>query len=161
MLQQRITNPRPDVRPPWSPVAVSLLSLLLPAGGAILTVRNLQLMRQLDPPLTRRLSIAIIVAFALGLSALILLGHPSHGGVPQVDSTSLSILAWGTGLSSYIVQYRPFRSWRGAHARQRVGNWLVALGFAVLYQIVAVVLATPLVVAALLIGASAGIVIRP
>jgi hypothetical protein len=158
--QQRITNADREMRPPWSPVAISIISFLFPAGGAVLTIQNLRRLRQLDAPTARQMTYAIVGIFALGFGLLLLLaggGTKGKLGVNSIDPNAATALSIGIAAASYVVQRLPFRSWRTSNAQTRTSPWLGALGMAVLYEIVVAFCAVPVLVAGLLVN-SAGLV---
>lgn len=141
MLPKRSTVIMRGDRAPWTALGVGLITLLLPAGGALLTIQNLRYLGQIDPREARRLTLAAIAIFAVGLSVLLLFATPTKNGVPQVDSNSALVLSLGTALASYAVQRAPFQKWRIANTGVRTSWWLMGLGIAVLYQVFVVLVA--------------------
>ena len=133
-----------ETSPPWSPLSVSLIALLLPPGGAVLTIQNLQRLRAVDAPLARQLTIALIGVYVLGIMALVLVSPRSSRGVPTPDSDVTTVLYGGVALASYIVQRQPFQSWRTAHLRTRTSSWIGALGIAFIYTLVTLAAFLPL-----------------
>jgi hypothetical protein len=149
---QPITDADPDVRPPWSPLSVSLITLLLPAGGAILTIRNLYRMQQMDGATAKRLTVVAYVIFAIGLTALLLSAKKASGGLLQPDTDASTVLSCGVALASYVVQRLPFRLWKLTHERTRTSPWLGAAGRAALYTLITFAAVLPLCIAGLLLG---------
>ena len=133
-----------ESRPPWSPLSVTVISLILPTGGAILTVLNLQRLRQIDRRDARRMTIALVALFALALTSLILLAGFGSDGRPRIDPTAVEVLSLGVAFASYAVQRRPFRAWRLSNLRARTSPWLAALGVAAVYHLVTVAAWLPL-----------------
>ncbi|MGH2441549.1 MAG: hypothetical protein ACRDFX_00075 [Chloroflexota bacterium] len=150
MTTQRITNLKPDDRPPWTPLGVSLIALLFPAGGAILAVRNLQRLRHIDAATSRHLVIAIVALFAIGFSVLLSVGQRTGTSVPQINSTSALVLSIGVAVASYVVQQKPYQAWRARNSGTRTSAWIGALGRAVVYELIAAIIAVPILVAATL-----------
>lgn len=132
---------------PWSPLTISLLALVFPAGAAVLTIRNLQRLLDLDPKDVRKLTIAVIAVFSIGLATLFLAAHKDSKGIPNLDPNAQTVLSAGVAIVSYAVQRTPFRNWRARHSTTRANSWLAAIGVALLYQVVAVGLAVPLFLA--------------
>ncbi|MGI8967982.1 MAG: hypothetical protein ACR2GA_02610 [Chloroflexota bacterium] len=117
---------------------MTFISFIFPAGGAILTLRNLQRLRQVDDSTARSLVWAAVGIFALGLTILLLLAPRDSSGLPQVDANAEVVIAAGTAVASYVVQRNPFRQWRTANARTRTSPWLHGFGLAVIYEILTV-----------------------
>src|SRR5947209_13790773 len=99
---------------PWSPLSVSFITLLLPAGGAILTIRNLQRLQTIDSHQARELIIASIGVFAVGIVILLRL-EPAGSQGQGVNGDATGVLGCGMAFVSYGVQRTAFRSWSQAH----------------------------------------------
>lgn len=125
-----------ETRPPWSPLSVTLITFLLPAGGAILTVWNLHRLSEFDRRYATRLTMSVIVLFVIGISALYLTATPVSQGMPTLNATGLGVLSFGVAFASYIVQRAAFQKWRTAHQRDRTSSWLPAAGLALAYTII-------------------------
>jgi len=150
-VQRRLSNYlEGELRPPWSPLGVAGITLLLPPGGAILTVLNLRRLNELDAALTRQLIAAVIAVFALGSATLLVLTMPRPGTVGAADSSASSILSVGIALASYLAQRSSFLRWRVSHTRARTSSLLSAVGVALVSTLVWIVIAVPLY--ALIIG---------
>lgn len=159
MSQQRTIQSAPEGRPPWSPLTVSAMAILFAGGGAILTIRNLERLGQIDRTSSRNLTYAAVGIFAVGLTILLVLAERSVHGTHPVDYTAIGVLSVGVAIVSYIVQWAPFRAWRASHSRQRAASWWVAIGTAFLYQLVVTVAATPIWFVAIASGAVSTIVL--
>jgi hypothetical protein len=133
-----------SAQPPWSPLSVSVISLLLPAGGAIVTVRNLQRLGQLDASHTRKLTIAVAAVFALGYAGLAAVSVPRANGTVQTDAGVSYIMGIGTAVASYVVQSSSYRAWRVAHPTIRTDSVVRGIGVAVIYYLVTLVAAAVL-----------------
>ncbi len=158
MSQQRITNPVPANRAPWSPISVCLSALLFPAfpaGAAILTIRNLERLGQLERPIARQLIVVTVAVFALGFGLLVAFSHKSSAGVPTVDPGVAYILSIGVCIASYLVQRLPFRAWRAANSRTRPSSWLAAIGMSAVYELIVLLITIPILTLALLVGGTA------
>jgi hypothetical protein len=142
--QPRQDQEAKEMPPPWSPLSVSLIALLLSPGGAVLTIVNLQRLRVVDASVARQLTIALIGVYVLGITVLFLVSPRGPRGVPSPDSDVTTVLNGGVALASYIVQRQPFHSWRMAHLRTRTSSWIGALGIAFLYWLVTLVALLPL-----------------
>ncbi|GAC1443017.1 MAG: hypothetical protein NVSMB52_00880 [Chloroflexota bacterium] len=148
MSSQRITSLKSDDRPPWSPLSVSLITFLLPAGGAILTVRNLHRLKQINEADSRRLMAAVTGVCILGY--VLMFSFVPHGTkfLQQPDSNAAAFLSCGIALASYAVQRLPFRSWRSENLRARTSAWLPGIGLAAMYQFAALVITVLIVLIA-------------
>ncbi|HLJ65916.1 MAG TPA: hypothetical protein VKX16_00980 [Chloroflexota bacterium] len=153
MSWQRSTNVAAPDRAPWTPLSVALIAFILPAGGAILTIRNLERLRQFDARVARQLSIAVVVLFAVGLTVLISSAPRTTSGMLQPDATATSILQFGVAAGSYLVQRAPFRAWRLANQRNRTSPWIGGAGLAALYTLLTIVGVLPLYLVAQILGA--------
>ena len=138
---------------PWSPMMVSLIALFLPAGGAVLTVLNLQRLKEIDTATARLLAGVAVAVFIVGLASLFAGARRGASGGPQIDSTAATLLSFGVAVASYGVQRLPFRHWRVANTSSRTSSWLSGIGIAAVYQVVVVALAVPLVLIATAMGA--------
>src|SRR5947209_17156325 len=127
---------------PWSPLSVSFITLLLPAGGAILTIRNLQRLQTIDSEKARELIIASVWVFAVGIVILLLLA-PSGTSGPSTSGDTTAVLGGGMAVVSYLVQRTAFRTWRLEHRTTRTSSWLAAAGTAALFTVVTLVAAVP------------------
>jgi hypothetical protein len=144
---------RKDAAVPWSPLGVSFITLFLPAGGAVLTIRNLERLNQVDATAARKLIAASVVVVALGYAALIFTaGHHNSAGVPQPDQNALGFLCAGLAFGSYLAQRVPFRTWRVRNADLRSGPWLPAIWIALLYQLAVIVCVFVLLLVGLAFG---------
>ena len=159
--QQRTDQQDKETPPPWSPLSVSLIALLLPPGGAVLTILNLQRLRAVDASLARQLTVALIGVYILGITALFLVSPKGPRGVPSPDSDVTTVLYGGVALASYIVQRQPFQSWRTAHLRTRTGPWVGALGIAFMYTLLTLVAFVPLYLLLSAVALPAGGTVRP
>ncbi|MGH2447971.1 MAG: hypothetical protein ACRDFS_05145 [Chloroflexota bacterium] len=119
---------------PWSLLSITLISFLLPAGGAILTVHNLQRLRQIDQRRVRVLSTAIVVIFAAGLATLMLVTPIGKDGLPHLDPLVQMVLAAGIPLACYLAQRQPYIAWRVGHPNQRPNPWFRAFLSAIWYE---------------------------
>ena len=116
---------------------MALIALLLPPGGAALTVRNLQRLGDIDETSARWLTVAVTAVFALGYAALIVITvGQSQGKSVQSADASATVLDFGVGLASYIVQRLPYRHWRGTHHRAPTGSLVSALAVVAIYGLV-------------------------
>jgi hypothetical protein len=141
-----------DEGPPWSPVSVSVIALLLPAGGAILTIRNLYRLRQHDAASAKRLMYAAYGIFALGFTALLLSAHKAPHGSLQLDTGASTVLSCGVAVASYMVQRAPYRSWRIAHQHVRPSPWLGGAGRAIMYTLITFAVVLPLAITGIVLG---------
>ncbi|MBV9282289.1 MAG: hypothetical protein JOZ41_19580 [Chloroflexi bacterium] len=112
-----------------------VIALLLPAGGTVVTILNLQRMSQLTTRMARQLAVAAILIIAIGFLILILLAGQDTSELPA-DSGTLFIITVGVALASFMAQRAPFRAWLAGHRGTRVSSWYGALGLAIVYQLV-------------------------
>jgi hypothetical protein len=137
---------------------VSVLTFLFPSGGAVVTVRNLQRLDQVSARTARALLIIVIAVFALGLALLVLTSQKDKSGKVMIDSGAYLIVSVGAAVASYLAQRNPFRSWRTAHTGVLPGSLLEAIALVLLYQLVAALVAAPVVaLAAQASGATFGV----
>jgi hypothetical protein len=148
MSEQRPAVRRSRVIAPWRPLTVSILAFALPAGGAMLTVRNLERLQQLTPQAARRLLYLIVAVFAIGLSLLVLVAQRDKSGQFVIDSDALLIVSAGVATASYLAQRAPFRLWQSQHPTERGGSLLEAIWLVIVYNVVSALLALPLVLIA-------------
>ncbi|HEY8685767.1 MAG TPA: hypothetical protein VIO57_09190 [Chloroflexota bacterium] len=154
-IVQRLARSVSNPGTPWSPLRVSLITLILPAGGAVLTIRNLQRLHTIDPQKARELIIASIGVFAVGIVILLLLNPASARG-QGVNGDATGVLGGGMAIVSYVVQRTAFRSWREANGTVRTGSWLPALGLAAVYSLVTLGAAVPVMLVAMLVATLGG-----
>jgi hypothetical protein len=131
------------VRPPWSPLSVTIITLLLPVGGIMLTIWNMQRMSVLDRPQALRMTIGAIAICAAGLGIIFGVAPHASNGIPQVDGNVSSILSLAAAFLCYVAQRQTFQAWRASNARLRTSSWLQAVGMALLYTLVTGVLSAP------------------
>ena len=147
------------VRPPWSPLSVTIITLLLPVGGVMLTILNMQRLSILDRPQTRRMTIGAVIICALGLGIMFGVAPKSANGLPQVDSNARSVLAVAAATICYLAQRQSFLNWRRQNDTSRTGSWLNALGMAVLFTVLTGTLSAPIwLLSQSLRGTSVGVV---
>lgn len=148
----------PGNKQPWKPLTVSILAFALPAGGAMLTVRNLERLQELNQQAARRLLFLIVAVFAVGLAILFLAAQKNKSGQLVIDSNALFILSMGGAIASYLSQRPAFRVWQSAHPAERAGSLLEAIVLAIIYSVISAVVAVPLVLIATQInGGSIGL----
>lgn len=132
--RQRQESARPASPAPWSPFTVSVITLLLPAGGAVLTVWNLRRLDQLDRESALRLGGAVLLVFALGTTALLVISGTRTQPNPQIGADASTVISIGVAVASYVVLRAPFRTWR-SRARARPDSWLRAVGYAFVFTV--------------------------
>jgi hypothetical protein len=152
---QRLTRILSNSGAPWSPLSVSVIALLLPAGGAILTIRNLQRLHSIDAEKARELIIASVGVFAVGIVILLLLAPLGTSG-PSTSGDTTAVLGGGMAVVSYLVQRPAFRAWRLEHRTTRTGSWMAAVGTATLFTVVTLVAAVPVMLVAMLTAGIGG-----
>lgn len=144
MQTQRRIRADLESRAPWSPLSVAAIALFLPPGAALLTILNLRRLHTIDGALARQLSVAVIVIFALGSAILISLSFPKLGQGGSIDSNASPVLPLGVALASYLSQQPSFRAWRQANRRAPTSSAFSALALALLYSLIWVAIALPL-----------------
>jgi hypothetical protein len=137
-------RPRQREKRPWNPLSVTIITFFLPPGGAVLTILNLSRMSALERPRTRELSVAVIIVFALGFSALLALSQHGSKEAPRLDSVAGAVIQLGCAVAALIAQRTPFRDWRSSHAGVRTDAWLPAAALAVAYSFVTAIAAAPM-----------------
>lgn len=129
---------------PWSPLTVALISFLLPAGGAVLTIRNMARLQQIDRTTVTELTVVTMAVFAIGFTALLVAGQPDPTKPASLDANVSAVLSFGTAVASYAVQRPAFVVWRRSHVRIRTGPWFRALGMALIYTLLILLAVLPL-----------------
>jgi hypothetical protein len=122
---------------------VTIIAFLLPAGGAVVTVWNLHRFSQLDSVRTRHLTIAVVAVFAFGIATLLGLTPVKANSAPAIDANASSILSVGVAIACFVTQRSAYRSWRAQNARTRTSPWPSALGWALLFTLLTVIVALP------------------
>jgi len=145
LTQFPATPAAPETRP-WSPLAVTLITFFLPAGGAILTVRNLARLGSLRADEAKSAGWALVGIFGLGMGALLSLSPVASDGMPRLDPNLTSGLYLAITIAAYLAQRGAWISWRNRNPNSRGGPWLRAIGVALLYQVLAVIVAVPVYV---------------
>jgi hypothetical protein len=154
-IVQRLARILSNSGNPWSPLSVSVIALLLPAGGAILTIRNLERLQAIDSKKAKELIIASISVFAVGIVILLLL-DPARSGGRSTNGDATAVLGGGMAIISYLVQRAAFLSWRRKNLTVRTGSWLAAVGTAAIFSLVTLGAAVPVMLVALLAASLGG-----
>ncbi len=141
-----------EARPPWSPLSVAIIAFLLPAGGAMLTIRNLQRLGQLDQRAARELIAVVLLVCAVGYALLISYATKNANGFLQPDAGASAVLPFGFGLACFSAQRRPFRQWRSVNPSTRTSSWTGGIGVALVYMLLTLVVVLPIYAAAQLLG---------
>lgn len=156
MFQQPTTKPTPPTGEPgrpWSPLVVGFITLLLPAGGVVLAIRDMQRLGALEHNSARRLIWTAIGVLSAGYALFVFTAPRHSNGVPQLDSNTTGFITVALCMVAYFAVRRPFATWR-TRSSAHTDNMLPAVGTALMYQAI-VVLAVVVVV--LLFGPLAGI----
>lgn len=130
-------------RSPWSPLSVTIITIFLPVGGIILTVRNMQRLGVLDQTQAWRMSVSAILISAVGLGIIFGLAPKNSNGFPMVDNSSSYALSIAAAFVCYLAQREPFKEWRLRNADARSGPWLRAIAVGLLYTVLAGLLSAP------------------
>jgi hypothetical protein len=129
----------------------------LPAGGAILTVRNLERLGELTAKTARRLLILLVLVFAVGLAILVYVAQKDKTGHFVIDSQALLVISVGVAVACYLAQGAAYRTWRTAHPTEQAGSVLEAVALTLIYYLLTAAAAAPLIViAAALSGGNLG-----
>lgn len=143
-MQQRSYKFGLSSGPPWSPFSVTLIALMLPPGGAALTVWNLARLQVIDRRLARQLTVAVLVIFTLGMGTLLGVAPSRTGTVPTVDPGAFYVLSIGVAIASSVSQRAAFRSWRSAHVQSPTSSFLVATCVALVYSFAVAMISVPI-----------------
>jgi len=143
-VRQPAVTPASTESPPWSILVVTLITFFLPAGGAILTVRNLARLGILGTSEAKSSSWVLVAVFGLGMGILLSLSPVGSDGIPRLDPNMTSAVYLVITAAAYIVQRRPYIAWRLQNRRQRLASWAKGFGIALVFQIFAVVAAIPI-----------------
>jgi hypothetical protein len=112
----------------------------------------------MSPQAARRLLFLIVIVFAVGLAALVLVAPKDRSGRIIINSDAYLILSVGVATASYLAQRPAFRAWVSSHPAQRPGSVLEAIGLTVLYYFITAVIAAPLIfIAAQISGGTVGL----
>jgi hypothetical protein len=128
---------------PWSLVIVTLIAFFLPAGGAVLAVRNMGRLGAMDEKRAAELTVATIAVFAAGYSALLLAAEPSHSDPSTLSPAVTSLLSLGTAAATFFFQRHDFSTWRKQHPQTGTSPWYAAVGWALVYFLITAVAAIP------------------
>ena len=104
------TEKTADVRP-WSPVALTLLSLVIGVGALIVAVRNLQRLEAIDSRAARFYTWATIGLMA-SVFVLIWSFNPKTFGHSAGQLLPVSL---GAPVACYLIQINSFRQWKQQH----------------------------------------------
>jgi hypothetical protein len=128
---------------PWSPLSVSLITFILPAGGAVLTIQNLARLQIVNSLTARRQAVGVVLLYGLGFAIILALAPVQADGVPRLDAGTYSVVQFGFAAAAYLVQRGPFRAWV---AKQTSGtsHWTSGVLTAVIYQLLATVITVPI-----------------
>lgn len=140
---------------PWSPLSVAVISFILPAGGAVLTLHNLRRLHILDEAQMRPFTIGVILVYAFGMSILLALGPTQASGTPQLDPDAYSVVQFGFAAAAYLVQRAPYRLWHKSNVG-RPGSWTSGVVTSLIYQFLGI-LATVPIYAVIAVFVSAGL----
>jgi len=77
------------------------------------------------------------------MGILLSLSPIGRDGLPRLDPNLTSALYLAITFAAYLVQRRPYISWRVKNRRERLAPWIRGLGIALLFQILAVSAAVP------------------
>jgi hypothetical protein len=130
------TEKQTDLRP-WSPVALTFLSLLLGVGALIVAVRNLERLEAIDSRTARFYTWATIALMA-AIFLLIWSFNPKTFGHSAGQLLPVSL---GAPVACYLMQINSFRQWRQQHPDIQMRPWYTALPLMVGYSLIVVVLA--------------------
>jgi uncharacterized membrane protein len=125
-----------DSTKPWSLALVTAITFFLPAGGAVVAIRNMARLGEIDARRALELTVATVIVFAAGYSALLLVAQPDPNGTSTLSPIVTVLLSFGTALAAFLLQRREYVSWREAHPQSGTGAWYTAIGWGVIYQIV-------------------------
>lgn len=134
---------------------MSFIALFLPAGGAVLTIRNLQRLQTIDARRARELIVASVGVFAVGIVILLLL-DPSSARARGFNGDTTGVLGGGMALISYGAQRRAYRVWRQRHGTVKAGSWLAAIATAAGYSLITMGAAVPVMLLANLVATLSG-----
>lgn len=133
--KQGTTSSAARPRPPWSLLAVTIIAVLVPPAGALLTVRNLARVGHLDSRRAAELTAVVFSVYVIGYTILLLVASP-NGQQPANISTGGSLaISLGTCLACYTAMRKPYVDWRLANPTARTGTWITAVGSAIVYTL--------------------------
>jgi cation transporter-like permease len=122
---------------PWSPLALTLLSLVLGVGALIMAVRNLERLEAIDSRTTRFYTWATVALMA-AIFVLIWSFNPKTFGHSAAQLLPVSL---GAPVACYLIQINSFRQWRQLHPDAQTRPWYTSLlpmiGFALLVVVLA------------------------
>jgi hypothetical protein len=128
---------------PWSLAIVTLIAFFLPAGGAVLAVRNMARLGEIDPRRTRELTVATILVFAAGYSVLLIAAQPSATQPSNLSPAVTGLLSLGTAAGTFMFQRGQFLAWRRDHPRDGTSPWYAAVGWGAAYEVLSILATIP------------------
>ncbi len=130
-MRKQVSVERPQ---PWSLVLVTAITFFLPAGGAVVAIRNMVRLGEIDARRALELTVATIVVFAAGYSGLLIVSQPDSSGAPTLSPIVTALLSLGTALAAFIFQRKEYVAWRQTHPGTDTGAWYAAIGWGLVYQ---------------------------
>jgi hypothetical protein len=128
---------------PWSLALVTFIAFFLPAGGAVLAVRNMARMGEIDARRSIELTVALLAVFAAGYSALLLAAQPSPSQPSDLSPAVTALLSIGTAGGTFLFQRTDFLEWRRDHPQAQTARWYGAIGWGIVYQLLTAIIAIP------------------
>ena len=130
-------NAGPDSRP-WSPLALTVLSLVFGLGAIVVAVRNLERLGFLEAKLARFYFWTTVVFLA---SVLLLIWSVNPHAFEHTPAQQVAPLSIASPLAVYFLQILPFRRWRLQYPAADTRPWFTAILPVVAMTVVTVALA--------------------
>ena len=146
----------PQTAGPWSLALVTAITFFLPAGGAVVAIRNLARLGEIDARRSLELTVATILVFAVGYSTLLFVAQPNLTAPSNLSPTVTGALSLGTAAAAFLYQRREYVAWRQSHPGTGTAPWYSALGWGLVYQFLTAFAAIPFFLVLALVS-SAGV----
>jgi len=123
---------------PWSPLALTILSLVFGLGAVVVSIRNLERLGALDPKLARFYGWATVGFLA---SVVLLIWSVNPSAFTHSPATQLAPLSIGSPIAVVGSQLTAFRRWRVAHPTTATRPWITAVLPVLLMTVITAVVA--------------------
>lgn len=122
-LQAKVGLGQHDERP-WSPMALTVMSLFFGLGAMVMSVRNLRRLGVIDEQTARFYSWGTVVLLACIILLIWSFNPKAFFKVPQQQLAPLTLTL---PFAVFFLQIRSFRRWRADHPNTSTRPWYTAL----------------------------------
>lgn len=135
-----------EVARPWSLVIVTLIAFLLPAGGAVLAVRNMARLGEIDGRRAAELTVVTLAVFGAGYSVLVLAAQPNASQPPNISPAVTGLISVGVAAATFVFQRQAYAAWKRDHPGNVTAPWYTALGWSIVYQVLTLAVGIPVLI---------------